>query len=109
MERLAKTGFYISVVSYGMFWVLDTLRPGFVARSFSVHLFLLAALVFGVWWGIIMKEYTDRPWLQLAVAAVLGILLAVLTWNFGEGLGALRLLIAAFAVLIPVFVWQLIR
>ncbi len=109
MHRIAKTGFYVSLISYLLFWLFDSLRPGFVARSFSVHLFLLGAIGFGIWWGFIVKEYSDRPWAQLLVALILGMGLTVITWVFGEGLGAVRLLIAVTALFIPLLFWRLIR
>lgn len=109
MHQIAKTGFHVSLISYGLFWLLDVLRPGFVSRSFSVHLFLLAALIFGLWWGIQVKEFTDRPWVQLVVVGILGILFAVLTWFSGSGLGTLRVLITLISLFIPVIFWNLIR
>lgn len=109
MHRIAKTGFYVSLISYLLFWLLDALRPGFVARSFSVHLFLLAALAFGFWWSITVKEYKDRPFLQLAVVFILGIILAVITWIAGDGLGGVRLLIALISLFVPFLFWNFIR
>ncbi|MBI4713963.1 hypothetical protein HY771_02150 [Candidatus Uhrbacteria bacterium] len=89
-EIISRTGFYVSIVSYAVFWILDAILPGFVARSFSVHIFLLSAIVFGIWWAISVKEYTQRPWLEILCALVLGILLSVLTWIFGEGFDMFR-------------------
>lgn len=109
MEKIAKTGFYVSLISYVCFWLLDLLRPGFVARSFSVHLFLLAALMFGVWWGMRVKEYTDRPWIQLVIAIVFGILLSVITWNLGVGIGMWRVIVTVFVFFVPATFWRLIR
>jgi len=109
METIAKTGFLVSLISYGAFWFLDILRPGFVARSFSVHLFLFGAIVFGIWWGMTMHEYANRPWLQFVMVIILGIALAVLTWTFGEGLHALRVLLAVLSACVPFIVWNLLR
>ncbi len=109
MHVIAKTGFYVSLISYAVFWLLDVMRPGFVARSFSVHLFLLAALIFGVWWGMTLKEYTDRPWVQILFTAIFGFFLSVITWGVGEGFGALRLVVVVIAFFIPFIVWRLIQ
>lgn len=49
-RRVARTGFWVSAVSYAVFWACDLARPGFVSRYFSVHVFLIAALAFGAWW-----------------------------------------------------------
>jgi len=88
---------------------MDILRPGFVVRSFSVHLFFLATLIFGVWWAVIVKEYTDRPWVQMLAVTTFGIILSVITWLFGEGFGALRLIITLVALLSPFLFWRLLR
>jgi hypothetical protein len=109
MSVIAKTGFYVSLVSYGIFWLFDVVRPGFVSRSFSVHLFLLAALIFGIWWGITVKEYMDRPWAQMPIAIVLGFALSVITWGAGEGFGALRLVVVVITFFIPTLFWRLVQ
>ncbi len=109
MQSIVKTGFYVSLTSYVIFWLLDAMRPGFVSRSFSVHLFLLAAIMFGVWWGIVVKEYMDRPWVQMCVTGILGIVLAVIVWIFGEQFGLLRLLITLLSLFIPMLFWNLLR
>jgi hypothetical protein len=106
---ISRTGFYVSLISYVVFWVLDILKSGFVARTFSVHIFLFSAIVFGIWWAIVVKEYTERPWLEMLFALVLGILLSVLTWIFGEGLGMFRFLIVIIAFLIPLLFLRLLR
>lgn len=109
IERIAKTGFYVSLISYVCFWLLDVLRPGFVSRSISVHLFLFATLVFGIWWAVVVKEYTDRPWVQMLCAGAFGIILSVITWTFGEGFGAFRLIVVVTAFFIPLIFWRLIQ
>ncbi len=109
MHSIAKTGFYVSLISYSVFWLLDVVRPGFVARSFSVHLFLLAALIFGIWWAVMVKEYADRPWVQALLAIVLGFFLSVITWGAGVGFGAFRLVVVVVAFFIPLMVWRLIQ
>jgi|GEM_PF-782413 len=106
---ISRTGFYVSLISYIVFWVLDIFQPGFVARTFSVHIFLLSAIVFGIWWAIVVKEYTERPWLEMLFALALGILLSVLTWIFGEGLGMFRLLVVVIAFMTPLLFLRLLR
>ncbi len=76
-EAIAETGFFTSLLSYVLFWTLDVLRPGFVARFFSVHVFLVGLIVFGVWWGAVVEEYTDRPRLQHAVLVLCGVCVSV--------------------------------
>ncbi len=107
--KIARTGFFVSLISYGIFWSMDAMRPGFVARSFSVHLFLLGTIVFGVWWAIVVREYRERPWLQRLCATILGFFLAVLTWRLGEGFGAFRFLMVIVALCLPSLFFQLIH
>lgn len=109
IERIAKTGFFISLFSYVVFWLMDALRPGFVARSFSVHVFLLCAIGFGVWWGVKVQSYTDRPWVQMLTAGGFGFILAVITWRLGSGFDLFRPLMTLVALCVPWVVWLLIR
>ncbi len=109
MEKIAKTGFYVFLSSYLIFWLLDALRPGFVSRAFSVHLFLLLAFAFGLWWSVTVKKYTDRPLVQFGVVMILGIVLSVITWSSGQGLGTVRVLVSLVGLLTPVIFWNLVR
>lgn len=108
-EMIARTGFFVSLASYGVFWLLDLLRPGFVARFFSVHLFLLGVILFGVWWGSVVQEYKDRSRIQYAVLTLCGIFCAVLTWNLGAVFGGWRAIVSAVALIIPVMILRLLK
>lgn len=88
---------------------MDLLRPGFVSRSFSVHLFLLAMIGFGLWWAVVVKTYVDRPWVFLLLSAVCGLVLAVITWVLGAGFGALRFVVVIIAFLVPILFFRLIN
>jgi len=108
-ETISRTGFLTSAASYAAFWLADIMRPGFVARYFSVHLFLLAALAFGAWWAISVREYRDWPLMQYAIAIFFGLLLAALVWSTGTGFESYRLLAVAAAFLVPSVVVSLVR
>lgn len=108
-ERIAKVGFFTSAISYVSFWILDALRPGFVARYLSVHLLLLAAIVFGAWWTITARSYRDWPFAQYAVATIFGIVLATIAWNFGAGFDSYRLLAVLAALVTPAVVLAMVR
>lgn len=56
--KIFQTAFYTSLISYAVFFAAEILRPGFVSRSFSVHLILLAAIAFGVAWA---WAFSKRP------------------------------------------------
>ncbi|OGL95872.1 hypothetical protein A2348_00480 [Candidatus Uhrbacteria bacterium RIFOXYB12_FULL_58_10] len=108
-ERISRVGFFTSAISYAAFWLADIMRPGFVARYLSVHLFLLAAVVFGAWWALCVREYRDWPFPQYVIAALFGLLLAALAWNVGAGFESYRLLAVVAAAMGPALVLSLVR
>ncbi len=108
-EKISRTGFLTSSASYALFWVADLLRPGFVARYLSVHVFLLAAMVFGAWWSMTARGHRDRPLFSYTVAVLLGALLAVIAWNAGGAFGSYRILAAVAAAILPAVVVSLAR
>ena len=99
----------VGLVSYILFWMLDLVRPGFVARFFSVHIFLLSAIIFGVWWGSVVEEYSDRPRVQHTLMFVCGILCAVLTWNLATAFGSWRVIVSLIALATPMLVLRLVK
>lgn len=110
MQRtIAKTGFLVSLTSYLCFWLLDALRPGFVARYFSVHLFFLGALVFGVLWVKTDELATDHPRGHVLMAMLAGVVLGALVWISGEGFASLRIVITLLAALIPLMLLRLVK
>ncbi len=108
-EAIAKTGFLTCLTSYVIFWLMDVVRPGFVARYFSVHIFLLGVIIFGVWWSRVVEEYTDRPLLQLIVAYSFGFILSVITWNSAKEMGVIRGVLVLISFLIPLFVLKIVK
>ncbi len=108
-EPIARTGFLVSLASYLFFWLLDVAHPGFVARYFSVHIFLLGVILFGIWWAVVVEEYVDHHQIQFAFAVVFGILVSVLVWNIGSSFGVARGIVSLLALLVPVLVLRLVR
>lgn len=108
-EAITRTGFLVSLASYAMFWLADAVQPGFVSHYFSVHIFLLASIVFGVLWSWVLEEYTSRPILQVVMAILCGIVLAVLTWSLAQDLGFYRVPLALLSVFAPMILYTLIR
>jgi len=106
---IAKTGFLVSLTSYVCFWLLDALRPGFVARYVSVHVFLLSSLLFGVWWVRLAETPIDHPRLHVVLALLLGILCLILVWRLGGGFGSLRILVSLLSFFIPLVVLRLVK
>lgn len=109
LEAITRTGFLVSLVSYMVFWLFDVIQPGFVSRYFSVHIFLLASVTFGVLWSWTLEEYTSRPLLQVAMAILCGILLAVLTWGLAQDLGVYRVPLVLLTACTPMILYALIR
>ncbi len=108
-EQIAKTLFLTSVTSYGVFWICDVLRPGFVARYLSLHVFLLLAVVSGVWWAACVRTYQDWPLLQYVIAGVLGLVTMYFVWVVGEPFGDVRVLAAGLAFFVPIISLSLVR
>ncbi len=108
-EHIAKTGFLVSSASYVLFWASDVLRPGFVARYLSLHVFLLAAVVFGVWWAVVVKTYDDWPMLQYFISVLLGLVCVAFVWRVGEPFADMRVLAAGLSFFVPSIVLVLVR
>lgn len=108
-SAIAQTGFFVSLTSYGLLWLIDLIHPGFVARFFSVHIFLLSTIVFGLWWGSVVEEYADRPRVQQGILLACGVVCAVLTWNLGEMFGGWRVIVSAIALAVPLLVLRLVK
>lgn len=109
LEAIARTGFLMSLISYVVFWLSDVIQPGFVSRYFSIHLFLLIGLGFGVLWGKSLVQYTSHPRLQLLASLFCGALLAVLTWSLSADVGVYHFPVSLIAFFIPSALFFLIR
>ena len=101
IELLTRTGFLTCLISYILFWVTDFLIPGFVSRYFSVHVFLLIALVCGLLWSHVIETYTQHPQLRRFIVFSLGLLLALLTWKLTPGLGFERFFLVMVVFFTP--------
>ncbi|MDP2631799.1 MAG: hypothetical protein Q8P30_03485 [Candidatus Uhrbacteria bacterium] len=109
MSRIAKTGFYTSLIAYVVFALADYWRPGFVSYVFSVHWFLLVSLVFGVMWTLSYRsadvEDEETGKLRMITAtllrSVVGISLLIIVWREGEVFGDFRIFLALVAFALP--------
>lgn len=108
-EEIAKTGFLTAFVSYIVFWGADLLKPGFVSRYFSVHIFLLAMVVFGIWWGHEIEEYCEKPLVQSTAAIISGIVVAVLIWGASSGLDSYRAALVIMGFVTPLLVLKVLK
>lgn len=109
LEAIARTGFLVSLASYVIFWLADVVQPGFVSRYFSVHVFLLGSVVFGLLWASVLEEYASRPIFQVAVALFCGLVLAVLTWSLAQDLDVYRVPLALVSLFTPTILYALVR
>ena len=137
-EPVARTGFFMSLISYVVFLFLDFVRPGFVSRAFSVHLFLAATLLFGAWWSSLYPtiplrplspfrhflvatlifavwwsrfnpQGRSKPFRQSLLAAIFAILAGVLTWNLTASLDDLRGLFFVIVFLGVINLFRLVK
>lgn len=108
-QSIACTGYLTSVASYVLFLMVDALRPGFVARYFSVHIFLLAAILFGIWWVLVAEPKPGRAWSAWFLGTLFGILFAMVTWSLGTGFHEYRVLVTALAFFVPFLASSSIR
>lgn len=108
-QTVAATGYVVSLFSYVGFWVLDALRPGFVSRTFSVHVFLLSAVLFGIAWHASGARIKDTPVRDYLLAAGGAAVLSAVVWNLGSGFGAFRILMTSLAFILPFSVTGLLR
>jgi len=110
MNAIAKTAFHTSLLSYVLFLLADYVRPGFVSYVFSVHWFLLAAVVTGILWaGRSFEQKEERlfatAW-RWCWQLFFGCVLAMLVWQNGDVFGDLRIFITLVGFLIP---WMVMR
>ncbi|MBI2473088.1 hypothetical protein HYV70_00845 [Candidatus Uhrbacteria bacterium] len=101
IEPLVRTGFLTSLLFYILFWFTDFLIPGFVSRYFSVHLFLLTALVCGLLWSHVIDTYRQHPQWRRFIVFSLGFMFALLTWKFTSGLGFERFFLVMVVFFTP--------
>ncbi len=104
---LAQTGFVVSVLSLVVFWLSDIVRPGFVSRYFSPHVFAVIAIVFAV---IYLRARTQkekkRPWVRVLLVSFFSVLFLLITWVCGEGFEAFRVLFSILAFFTP---WLMVK
>lgn len=104
---ITRTAYIVSCISYVVFMTLDWLRPGFVSNFFSPHLFLLAALIFGILWSrrSSFQSQFSLPVRQAGITIFpIAILLAIFAWTEGRPFGDLRVLVTLVAFVVPFLV-----
>lgn len=115
MMNIAKTGFLTSLTSYAVFTLADFVRPGFVSYVFSVHWFLLSAILFGVWWGFVFKEAeNDQPNIfgligSLFAKTTLSTVIFLIFWRVGQGFGDMRGFLALTSASLPWLMFSMLK
>jgi hypothetical protein len=104
-----KIGFYTSLISYIVFLLAELVKPGFVTNYMSVHWFLLTTILFAVWWGSLVKAKRSNKHVSFAVSIFLGLVLAVLVWQYGTDLAEFRILSSILALFLPPIVLGVLR
>lgn len=100
-DLIIKTAFLTSFVSYGFFLLCEYLRPGFVSYVFSVHLFIIPIIIFGVWWSVVTKEQSDRSLIWIGFKIFVGLLLMIILWREGAVFGDMRIFICLIGLALP--------
>lgn len=109
MNRIARTGFIVSLLSFGLFAIADYTRPGFVSYVFSVYWFLFAALVFGIWWALLDDASETSKLFAWPVKVAIGVALLALFWKEGGAFGDFRALLALVGLVLPWIVPVVLR
>ncbi len=108
---IARTGFYTSIVSYLVFLLADAIKPGFVSNYMSVHWFLLAAILFAVWWAYTYTAHTknNRSAILWVMAVLLGLVAGIVVWKAGTDLENFRILSSILAFVLPSIILGVLR
>lgn len=80
------------------------MRPGFVSDVFSVHLFLIPTIIFGVWLAVVDQASEGKVFgkiIKHVFALLIGLVLFVIFWKEGEVFGDFRLVLAVAAFILP--------
>ena len=104
MRQIYATAFITSLLSYGIFALAEYTRPGFVSYNFSLHWFLLLALLFGVLWSFSIKgqERSElSSFVGIGLKVLLSVILFVLVWKEGVVFNDLRIFLALVAASLP--------
>lgn len=99
-ERLTRTAFYTALIGYLLFALLEYAVPGFVSFNFSVHLFGLFVLLFGVAWAGLANR-AESSTIGTVLAGFTGVVMAVVVWQEGEAYGDFRPLLALGVLFLP--------
>ncbi|HCC83251.1 TPA: hypothetical protein DEP96_00195 [Candidatus Uhrbacteria bacterium] len=107
-QRLLRTAFYTSLMTYVLLLVLEYKSPGFVSFVFSPHLVLLLAVIFGTLYASTKPVVTRRQWYYVP-ALVIGLVLAAIVWREGTMFGEFRLLLSLGCLLLPVWTVSFVK
>ncbi|MFA6131741.1 MAG: hypothetical protein WC702_01570 [Patescibacteria group bacterium] len=108
LEILTRTIFLTTVVSFFVFLAFDLFRPGFVSNTFSIHWFLLVAIVSGIWWAGVVKERKENKILQFLSAFIFGLAGVFVVWQFRANLSDFLVLVLPLALVVPLLVIYLL-
>lgn len=107
-ERIARSGFLVTISTYGLLLLSDIIRPGFVSRYMSVHLLLIPAIIFGIWWSRYGEEYKEKLWIHYLLTLIFTIILSVITWRITRGSDQ-RALLTILSTITPILIALHIR
>jgi hypothetical protein len=109
VEIVLRTVFLTSLISFLVFLTLDLLRPGFVSRTISVHVFLAVAVVSGFFWSHLVKRVEEGKWPVSLFALIFGLAGIFVSWNFRADLSDYLVVVLPLAAIVPFLVIYLLH
>lgn len=106
IRELLSFAFQIALVSFLGFYLVESLRPGFVANFFNINIFLWAAIITGVlstvWPMVVSEAKTDKKptWKDYVWMILLALGTVAVVWYKTSSIGWLVKVIAPLSGLI---------
>ena len=104
MDKIIKTGFYVSLVSLVTFLFFEYFISGFVSNYFPINILVIFLLVFAVLYAFYSEKSMSRFGQALAFALIFGILFAYLVVRELDASNEYRFLISFFVLILPTII-----
>ncbi len=108
IRDIVKVGFYTSLTSYIVFWLADSVRPGFVSFHFSVHIFLIFIILFGILWSHFSGMINGKK-INLILPFISGSIFFIVTWRVLDDFDELQAIISILALMTPMLFISLLN
>lgn len=91
---------WASFTLYLVLLLCEYLRPGFVSTNMNAHVVLLAAALFACADRSVIRR--SRVLIHGVIAAVIGVVLALIVWHIGADFGVMRFWISLAVGVAPI-------